>query len=67
MIKPWLNFDMNPWCNSPQNSGGGITGGHNGLRDIVPHIGPNFHVSYVLVLDILAQKKEFLDMLESTK
>ena len=34
-------LDMNPGIIRLKTGGG--HGGHNGLRDIVPHIGPNFH------------------------
>nr|WP_218955604.1 aminoacyl-tRNA hydrolase [Acinetobacter sp. YH12069] len=34
-------LDMNPGVIRLKTGGG--HGGHNGLRDIVPHIGPNFH------------------------
>ena len=34
-------LDMNPGVIRLKSGGG--HGGHNGLRDIVPHIGPNFH------------------------
>ncbi|AOA57773.1 aminoacyl-tRNA hydrolase [Acinetobacter larvae] len=34
-------LDMNPGIIRLKTAGG--HGGHNGLRDIVPHIGPNFH------------------------
>ena len=34
-------LDMNPGIIRLKTSGG--HGGHNGLKDIVPHIGPNFH------------------------
>ncbi|ELN4659202.1 aminoacyl-tRNA hydrolase, partial [Escherichia coli] len=34
-------LDMNPGIIRLKTGGG--HGGHNGLRDIVPHLGPNFH------------------------
>ena len=40
---------------------GGGHGGHNGLRDIVPHIGPNFH-RLRIGIGHPGSKKEFLDM-----
>ena len=52
-------LDMNPGVIRLKTGGG--HGGHNGLRDIVLILAQIFIV-YVLVLDILAQKKEFLDM-----
>jgi PTH1 family peptidyl-tRNA hydrolase len=45
LLKQYLiahdELDMNPGVIRLKTGGG--HGGHNGLRDIVPHIGPNFH------------------------